>query len=234
MLFITFLSSVCFSIVLPSIWPFLHNEVKDLTAVFKSPLVRCRQVHGGLGCCSEQLGFLCSLSPLWSMVRQEDNQRSSIGITGDYGHRKRDVFAINQRVDAPGRKIHRRYSSRCTTISLLLIQSSANYAVAQTYLSYATTTTNRTMVMALNSACTVLGFVVGPGHLSKKLNPDYCSLCSGPELRPIYVLWSQSQQLYISRLFISHFEYLEYVLHDCTERNSCILQKEKANPFSFK
>jgi MFS family permease len=40
--------------------------------------------------------------------------------------------------------------------------AAANYAVAQTYLSYATTLENRTKVMALNSAATVLGFIIGP------------------------------------------------------------------------
>ncbi len=40
--------------------------------------------------------------------------------------------------------------------------AAANYAVAQTYLSYATTQDLRTRVMAMNSAATVLGFIVGP------------------------------------------------------------------------
>lgn len=40
--------------------------------------------------------------------------------------------------------------------------NSGNYAVAQAYLSYATTQQNRTFVMTLNSACTVLGFIIGP------------------------------------------------------------------------
>jgi len=40
--------------------------------------------------------------------------------------------------------------------------AAANYAVAQTYLSYATTVENRTRVMAMNSGATVLGFVIGP------------------------------------------------------------------------
>ncbi len=41
--------------------------------------------------------------------------------------------------------------------------AAANYAVAQTYLSYVTTQANRTKVMALNSAANVLGFIIGPG-----------------------------------------------------------------------
>jgi len=40
--------------------------------------------------------------------------------------------------------------------------AAANYAVAQTYLSYVTTQENRTKIMALNSAANVLGFIIGP------------------------------------------------------------------------
>lgn len=40
------------------------------------------------------------------------------------------------------------------------------------YLSYASTQQSRTLVMALNSACTVLGFIVGPCSFSSRRNID--------------------------------------------------------------
>jgi len=136
MLFITFLSSVCFSIVLPSIWPFLETMGASQSVVGWAVAVN----SGG--------SFLASpLFGAWS------DRRSS-----------REVILVTLIIMVMGNVLY----SLSSNIWMLLAGrfivgvAAANYAVAQTYLSYATTVDNRTKVMAMNSAATVLGFIIGP------------------------------------------------------------------------
>lgn len=136
MLFITFLASVCFSIVLPSIWPFLHT------------LHASKSMVGWAVAVNSAGSFLAS--PVFGAWQ---DKRST-----------KEVTAITLVLMILGNVMY----SLSTTTWLLLIGrfivgvAAANYAVAQTYISYATTEENRTSVMALNSAANVLGFIIGP------------------------------------------------------------------------
>jgi len=137
MLFITFLASVCFSIVLPSIWPFLRD------------IMHAQYSSVGWAVAVNSAGSFLA-SPLFGGWSDRRGTREVLASTL--------ILMIFVNV----------MYSLATNIWLLLAGrfivgvAAANYAVAQTYLSYVTTQANRTKIMALNSAANVLGFIIGP------------------------------------------------------------------------
>lgn len=134
---ITFLSSVCFSIVLPSICFYIENKLHQ------------PQSYVGWAVAVNSIGSFLA-SPLFGYWV---DRRST-----------REVLLCTLIIMVIGNIMY----SLATNLWMLLAGrfivgvAAANYAVAQTYLSYATTEQNRTKVMALNSAATVLGFIIGP------------------------------------------------------------------------
>lgn len=64
--------------------------------------------------------------------------------------------------------------------------AAANYALAQAYLSYATTEDDRTVIMAYNSATTVMGFIFGPAFSAALsfIPPDALKIASWYTLNP--------------------------------------------------
>jgi ceroid-lipofuscinosis MFS transporter 7 len=137
MLFITFLSSVCFSIVLPSIWKFLNIKFHASKFIL------------GWAVASNSAGSFLA-SPLFGWWADKRTTR--------------EVIASSLLIMIFGNLLY----SLSENIWMLLAGrfivgiASANYAVAQTYLSYATTPESRTKIMGLNSAANVLGFIIGP------------------------------------------------------------------------
>jgi len=142
MLFLTFLSSVTFSIVLPSVWPFIQAlELRNHRKAYSS-----------------LVGWACAANSAGSFLASP--------IIGAWADRRptREVIAATLILMIGGNIL---YSLSWNiyilfTARFIVGVASSNYAVAQMYLSYASNQQSRTLVMALNSACTVLGFIVGP------------------------------------------------------------------------
>jgi len=136
MLFITFLSSICFSIVLPSIWPFLRS----------------------LGGNKWMLGWAVAVNSCGSLIASP--------LFGYWGDRRstKEVIALSLVVMIAGNIMYSLATDQYILLAgrFIVGVASANAAVSQTYLSYTSTPENRTKIMALNSACTVLGFIIGP------------------------------------------------------------------------
>lgn len=138
MLFTTFLASVCFSIVLPSLPTFLEKGIGEKNSLWV-----------GLAISVNSAGSFLA-SPIFGAWQDKRGTREVLGVTFILMVLGNVVYALS------------------TTVWLLLVGrfvvgvAAANYAVAQTYLSYSTTDKNRTVVMAFNSAANVLGFIIGP------------------------------------------------------------------------
>eukprot|EP01114_Cavostelium_apophysatum_P018577 TRINITY_DN5778_c0_g1_i1.p1 TRINITY_DN5778_c0_g1~~TRINITY_DN5778_c0_g1_i1.p1 ORF type:complete len:493 (+),score=90.41 TRINITY_DN5778_c0_g1_i1:69-1547(+) len=146
-LYITFLSSFCFSIVLPSIW--LYIQYIEGKHGNKNPAY---SLNGWAVAVNSGGSFLAS--PL-------------IGAWGDRRSAK-EVLAVTLIFMIAGNVAY----SLATNYWMLLAArfvvgaATANFAISQTYLAYASTTKNRGVLMALNSGFSVLGFIAGPAFAS--------------------------------------------------------------------
>jgi len=142
MLFITFLGSLCFSIVLPSLWPFIQEIEKRNGRVPQSSIT----------------GWAVAVNSFGSFIASP--------IIGYWGDRRstREVIAITLIFMMIGNVLY----SLSLNIYMILAgrfivgAAAANFSVAQTYLAYATTLDTRTLVMTLNSGVSVIGFIAGP------------------------------------------------------------------------
>jgi len=136
MVFINFLSFVCFAIVLPSLWPYLDSFHQNKSMVGWAVAVN----SAGTFLASPVLGK-------WADKR---------GV--------REAIFVSLIVMIIGNLL---YSISMNVWVLLVARfivgcAAANYAPASAYLSYATSEENRTLVMGINSAAGILGFILGP------------------------------------------------------------------------
>jgi len=136
MLFCNFLSSVCFSIVLPSLWPFI-SHLKGTESI---------------------VGWAVAVNSAGSFLASP--------VFGYWLDRRgtREVLCFSLIVMVLGNLLYF-FSPNIyvlLTARFLVGIAAGNYTVAQTYLSYASTAEDRTKIMAYNSATTVLGFIFGP------------------------------------------------------------------------
>lgn len=136
MICINFLSFVCFAIVLPSLWPFIETFDKPYAFVGWAVAVN----SGGTFILSPILGKWAD----WRGVKEAIFFSLLVMIGGNF------LYAISMNVWV---LMVARFIVGC---------AAANYAPASAYLSYATSEKDRTLVMGLNSAAGILGFVLGP------------------------------------------------------------------------
>ncbi|PRP85230.1 hypothetical protein PROFUN_07000 [Planoprotostelium fungivorum] len=145
MLFITFLSSVVFSIVLPSILPFLKSFGLDDTEA---------STMTGWAVCLNSAGSFIS-SPILGWWADKRSTREVVAVSLIIMIFGNIMYSLAYAAD--------HYAKFVMLGARFIVGLAAgNYAVAQTYLSYATDMNNRTLVMGLNSLFTILGFVIGP------------------------------------------------------------------------
>jgi len=136
MICINFLSFVCFAIVLPSLWPFIQTFDEPKSYVGWAVAVN----SGGTFIFSPILGKWAD----WRGVKEAIFLSLIIMIGGNF------LYAVSMNVWV---LMAARFIVGC---------AAANYAPASAYLSYATSEKDRTLVMGLNSAAGILGFVLGP------------------------------------------------------------------------
>eukprot|EP01104_Vermistella_antarctica_P009175 TRINITY_DN2337_c1_g2_i1.p1 TRINITY_DN2337_c1_g2~~TRINITY_DN2337_c1_g2_i1.p1 ORF type:complete len:508 (-),score=119.42 TRINITY_DN2337_c1_g2_i1:112-1635(-) len=143
MILINFLSNVCFSVVLPSMWPYL-------------------KAMGAKGQIS-MVGWAVAINSLGTFLASP--------IFGAWGDKRtmKEVLLFSLILNVAGNVLYSTsymlspYGVYALLMARFIIGlAAANYAVASAYLSYATKPRDRTKVMALNSASTVLGFILGP------------------------------------------------------------------------
>eukprot|EP01088_Endostelium_zonatum_P011845 TRINITY_DN259_c4_g1_i1.p1 TRINITY_DN259_c4_g1~~TRINITY_DN259_c4_g1_i1.p1 ORF type:complete len:550 (-),score=75.33 TRINITY_DN259_c4_g1_i1:23-1561(-) len=136
MLLINFLSSVCFAVVLPSLWPFLSS----------------------LGATKSSVGWAVAANSIGSFIASP--------ILGVWADRRgvKEVIFYSLILMVIGNFLYAISVNWIMLVSARFIvgASSANYGPASAYLSYATKTKDRTLVMTLNSGASVLGFILGP------------------------------------------------------------------------
>jgi len=138
MIFINFLSFVCFAIVLPSLSPFIKKDLKYSQDYW--------------------LGLAVGLNSFGTFVGSP--------VFGKWADKRgvKEVILVSLVIMVAGNIAY----SMSLNIYMLIIArffvglSAANYAPASAYLAYATTVEQRTLVMTLNSAASILGFAVGP------------------------------------------------------------------------
>jgi len=136
MIFINFLSFVCFAIVLPSLWPFLKSFGVDQSWTGWAVAVN----SGGTFLASPILGKWTD----WRGVKEALFVSLVVMIGGNV------MYAMSQNV---WMLLVARFIVGC---------AAANYAPASAYLTYATHPNDRTTVMIANSAASILGFILGP------------------------------------------------------------------------
>jgi len=136
MIFINFLSFVCFAIVLPSLWPFL----KHLGA--KKSLIGWAVAVNSFGTfiASPVLGKWAD----WRGVKEVIFGSLIIMIIGN------GLYSVSMNIPV------------LMAARFIVGVAAANYAPASAYLSYATHPKDRLTVMTLNSAASILGFILGP------------------------------------------------------------------------
>jgi len=136
MIFINFLSFVCFAIVLPSLWPFLKSFGVNQSWTGWAVAVN----SGGTFLASPLLGKWTD----WRGVKEALFISLVVMIGGNI------MYALS--VDV-WMLLASRFIVGC---------AAANYAPASAYLTYATHPNDRTTVMIANSAASILGFILGP------------------------------------------------------------------------
>lgn len=136
MIFINFLSFVCFAIVLPSLWPFLKSFGVNQSWTGWAVAVN----SGGTFLASPILGKWTDLRG----VKEALFISLAVMIGGNI------MYALSQDV---WMLLASRFIVGC---------AAANYAPASAYLTYATHPNDRTTVMIANSAASILGFILGP------------------------------------------------------------------------
>lgn len=146
---INFLASVAFSIVLPSLWPYIK-------------LLGGAKVLTGYAIAVNSLGTFLSSPPLGWLADRRSLRESLVlallfGIVGSVLYSMSEVSDHN---------VNRHQHGCCWEMLLaarfLVGMSSGSGAVAFTYLNYATPEPQRPLVYSLFGASTVLGFIVGP------------------------------------------------------------------------
>eukprot|EP01113_Clastostelium_recurvatum_P004583 TRINITY_DN12024_c0_g1_i1.p1 TRINITY_DN12024_c0_g1~~TRINITY_DN12024_c0_g1_i1.p1 ORF type:complete len:537 (-),score=108.89 TRINITY_DN12024_c0_g1_i1:32-1642(-) len=166
MIFLNFLSSASFSIVLPSMWSYLTVQFNQSISVV------------GWAVCLNSLGSFLG-SPLMSFWYERRTAR--------------EVLAFSLAAMMLGNVMYAVAGNPAVILvsRALVGLSSANYTIVQNYLFLATQSSDRTKIMAYNSAANMLGFTFGPilastlsllpvitlapgAEINTNTNPGYC------------------------------------------------------------
>eukprot|EP01088_Endostelium_zonatum_P011347 TRINITY_DN2547_c0_g3_i1.p1 TRINITY_DN2547_c0_g3~~TRINITY_DN2547_c0_g3_i1.p1 ORF type:complete len:537 (-),score=95.03 TRINITY_DN2547_c0_g3_i1:119-1729(-) len=141
MIFINFLSFVCFAIVLPSLSPFVEAVYGHDNSTFQL-----------------WLGAAVALNSFGTFVGSP--------IMGKWADKRgvKEVILFSLVVMIFGNILYSMSPNVYVLCAARFIVgfSAANYAPASAYLAYATSIERRTLVMTLNSAASILGFAAGP------------------------------------------------------------------------
>jgi MFS family permease len=144
MLFVNFLASVCFSIVLPSMWVLIQSVLHKTDTSLKDELT-----WTGVAVAANSAGTFVS-SPVLGKWFDARGAREPLIVSLVVMIGGNVLYSLSS-------NIYELLASR-----FIVGIAAGNYVLAQTYLSYATTNEDRTKIMSYNSAATIFGFVFGP------------------------------------------------------------------------
>ncbi|XP_062349963.1 major facilitator superfamily domain-containing protein 8 isoform X5 [Cinclus cinclus] len=157
-----FLSSVGFSIVIMSVWPYLQKIDPTADASFLGWIIA-----------SYSIGQMVA-SPLFGLWSNYRPRREPLVISTAISVAANCLYAY---VHVP--HSHNKYYM--LTARALVGFGAGNVAVVRSYIAGATSLTERTSAMANTSACQAVGFILGPEHRVDDMGRQYKSVNSDGE-----------------------------------------------------